>query len=427
MGKRIKEEENTMTASYKVKENSTATRPFTFVDLFAGCGGLSEGFLKSGFHGLCHVDFDKHACATLANRLKDYKVSEDEINKTVLTRDLTKHEAVEDILECVGKAEVDLLVGGPPCQAFSTVGRAQDKNSMKNDPRNYLYKHYIEILEKLNPKIFLFENVTGLLSSKPDGERIFPLIVKEFQKRGYDVHDDTEDVVLNSVHYGVPQIRKRVILIGIRKDMNITSKEVYALIEKTHYTPTDKNKQGLRKFRTIKNAISDLPSYFPGEGEEEINFSSNSNNDYIKLMRSKNTTKLYNHTTRKHNDLDRERYKILSENKWQLKDLNKVRPDLVHYNPKHFANRYTVQEFDKPGRTVVAHLYKDGNLFIHPDSKQERTFSVREAARVQSFPDDFKFMGARTHQYKQVGNAVPPLMSYQIAKAIKKILGDYNG
>lgn len=400
-------------------------KQFTFVDLFAGCGGLSEGFLKLNFKGLCHVDFDQHACTTLANRLKDYNLSDEEVEKTVLTRDLTKHETVEDILECVKDIEVDLLIGGPPCQAFSTVGRAQDKNSMKNDSRNYLYKHYIEILEKFNPKIFVFENVTGLLSSKPDGKKIFPLIVKEFKKKGYDVYDNPKDIVLNSVHYGVPQIRKRVILIGIRNDLNISSKEVYNLIEKTHYAPKDEDREGVKKFRTIKDAISDLPAYYPGEGNEEIDFRSDSKNEYIKLMRLNNMTKLYNHTTRKHNDLDRERYKILSENKWQLKDLNEVRPDLVNYNPKHFVNRYTVQEFDKPGRTVVAHLYKDGNLFIHPDSNQERTFTVREAARVQSFPDDFKFLGARTHQYKQVGNAVPPLMSYQIAKAIKKVLNEY--
>jgi len=402
-------------------------KQFTFVDLFAGCGGLSEGFLKLNFKGLCHVDFDQNACKTLANRLKDYNISNEEILKTVLTRDLTKHETVEDILECSKDIEVDLLIGGPPCQAFSTVGRAQDKNSMKNDSRNYLYKHYIEILEKLNPKIFVFENVTGLLSSKPDGERIFPLIVKEFKKKGYDVYDNPKDIVLNSVHYGVPQIRKRVILIGIRKDLNISSQEVYDLIEKTHYASTDEDKMGRKKFRTVKDAISDLPAYFPGEGEEEIEFFSKSENEYIRLIRDKSNNKLYNHTTRKHNVLDRERYRILSQNKWQLKDLNRVRPDLVHYDPKHFVNRYTVQEYDKPGRTVVAHLYKDGNLFIHPDSKQERTFTVREAARIQSFPDDFKFLGARTHQYKQVGNAVPPLMSYQIAKAIKKVLeGKYE-
>ena len=396
-------------------------KKYTFVDLFAGCGGLSEGFLKLDFKGLCHIDFDKYACSTLANRLKDYNISTEEIEKTVLTRDLTQHETVEDILECVNGVDIDLLIGGPPCQAFSTVGRAQDKNSMKNDPRNYLYKHYIEILEKLNPKIFVFENVTGLLSSKPDGKRIFPLIVEELKKRDYNVYDNPNDIVLNSVHYGVPQIRKRVILIGIRNDLDISSKDIYNLIEKRYYAPNEQE-NGLKKYRTVYDAIGDLPLLFPGEGEDEIEFQSDSDNEYVKIMRKENRDKLYNHVARKHNELDRERYKILSQNGWQLKDLNEIRPDLVHYNPKHFANRYTVQEFDKPSRTVVAHLYKDGNLFIHPDPNQERTFTVREAARVQSFPDDFRFLGARTHQYKQVGNAVPPLMSYQIAKAIKKVL-----
>jgi len=398
----------------------------TFVDLFAGCGGLSEGFLKSGFHGLCHVDFDSHACETLSNRLKDYNISEKEIKRTVLTRDLTEHTSVEDILKCVGEREVDLLVGGPPCQAFSTVGRAQDPNSMKGDKRNYLYKHYIEVLEKLNPKIFVFENVLGLLSSKPDGIYIFPIIVKEFKKRGYKVCEKPETIVLNSVHYGVPQIRKRVILIGIRDDINVLPENIYDLIKKTHYAPGEESVDGLNKYRTVKDAIGDLPSYLPGEGSEEMKFKSTIQNDYLSIMRADNSNKLYNHVSRNHNELDRERYKLLSLNNWQLKDLNKVRPDLVHYDPKHFVNRYTVQDFDKPGRTVVAHLYKDGNLFIHPDSKQERTFTVREAARVQSFPDDFKFLGARTHQYKQVGNAVPPLMAYQIAKAIKKVLGGNN-
>ncbi|WP_419768219.1 DNA cytosine methyltransferase [Arcobacter sp.] len=400
---------------------------YTFVDLFAGCGGLSEGFLRENFNGLCHVDFDINACNTLANRLKDYNIPNDEIKKTVLHRDLTKHKSVEDIINCIDKNDVDVVIGGPPCQAFSTVGRAQDPNSMKNDPRNYLYKHYLEVLKKTQPKIFLFENVVGLLSSKPEGEKIFPLIIKEFQNLGYEVCEKPEVIVLNSIHYGVPQIRKRVILIGIKKELKINVENIYNLIEKTHYAPDDIIKEGLKKYRVIKDAISDLPSFLPGEGNEEIEFKSNSKNDYVKIMRKNNCDKLYNHVARNHNDLDRERYKLLSENKWQLKDLEKVRPELIHYDPKHFVNRYTVQDFDKPGRTVVAHLYKDGNLFIHPDSKQQRTFTVREAARVQSFPDDFKFIGARTHQYKQVGNAVPPLMSYQIARAIKKVLEKING
>ena len=125
---------------------------------------------------------------------------------------------------------------------------------------------------------------------------------------------------------------------------------------------------------------------------------------------------------RNHNEMDRERYRILSKNNWQLKDLQDVRPDLIHHDPKHFGNRYTVQEFDKPGKTVVAHLYKDGNLFIHPDFRQARTFTVREAARIQSFPDDFVFEGSRTDQYKQVGNAVPPIMAEAFADTLEEFL-----
>ena len=144
-------------------------------------------------------------------------------------------------------------------------------------------------------------------------------------------------------------------------------------------------------------------------------------NDYLKKI--KNSKFIYNHVARKHNEKDRKRYKYMSKNNWALRDLKKVRPDLIHHDPEHFHNRYTVQRYDLPGKTVVSHLYKDGNLFIHPDHKQERTFTVREAARVQSFPDNFVFLGSRTEQYKQVGNAVPPIMAEKISKVLKKYCG----
>lgn len=406
-------------------KNYTNNKIFTFVDLFAGCGGLSEGFLQLGLKGLCHVDIDVKACETLSNRLKYYGEESSQIKEKVLNYDLTNHNNIDKIIKLLDGKEVDILLGGPPCQAFSSVGRAQDPNSMKNDKRNYLYKHYIECLRRIKPKIFIFENVTGLLTSKPNGYRIFPEIIKEFKKNGYDVYDDEKELVLNSVNYGVPQLRKRVILIGIKKELNIKSKDIYNLIEKTHYTPGEENKK-LSKFITVEEAISDLPRLFPGEGKEEIPFKSNSNNDYIKIMRQNNKDKLFNHVARKHNEKDRERYKLLSKNNWLLKDLVDSRPDLVNYDPNLFINKYKVQRFDKPSLTILAHLSKDGNLFIHPDHKQERTFTVREAARIQSFPDDFQFIGARTNQYKQVGNAVPPLMSKAIAKAVKKVLGMIN-
>lgn len=398
---------------------------YSFIDLFAGCGGFSEGFYKENFCALTHVEFDKHACETLKERMDYYGYKQDEIEKSVLCKDITDDDIVDVIENVIDGRTVDVLVGGPPCQAFSTVGRAQDPNSMQNDPRNYLFYNYIKILEYFMPKIFVFENVTGLLTAKPNGVSILPIIFERMSRK-YKINQNINQIVLNSVNYGVPQIRKRIIIIGVRNDINVDPEEIYNLIQKTHYSPDDKNKEGLEKYYTVGDAILDLPKIKNGEGSEDICFKPEAWNSYLKKIRGENFNRLYNHFARNHNDKDRDRYRILSENLWSLKELNEIHPELVHHDPKHFGNRYTVQNANLPGRTVVAHLHKDGNLFIHPDSTQERTFTVREAARIQSFPDDFKFIGARTHQYKQVGNAVPPLMAQAIAKAIKQTLDDIN-
>lgn len=396
----------------------------TFIDLFAGAGGFSEGFYQEGFRPLVHVDFDQPACDTLAERMRFYKYSESDIKSSVICGDLTKKETHDKIENAVKGKAVDVIVGGPPCQSFSSVGRAQDPFSMRNDPRNYLFKNYLEILEKYKPRVFVFENVSGLLTAKPNGNFIFPQIIANMSKH-YDVIDDKNTILLNAVHYGVPQIRKRVILIGVRKDQPYKAVDIYKAIKKTHYSPEmeEINEKGdLKKYFTVKDAIYDLPLLKPGEGKDEVSFSYPRNNDFLIKINDGNLNTLYNHTARNHNKLDIERYTLLSKNEWQLKDLAEIRPDLIHHDPKHFGNRYTVQIFSKPGKTVVAHLYKDGNLFIHPDSSQGRTFTVREAARIQSFPDNFKFVGSRTNQFKQVGNAVPPLMAREIAKAINSFL-----
>lgn len=398
------------------------SKKYNFIDLFAGCGGFSEGFYMGNYRSLLHLEIDKNACETLKERMRYYQYEENEVEKAVLCEDITNENILEITKEIIGDQRVDVLVGGPPCQTFSSVGRAQDPDSMRNDPRNYLFENYLDILNFYRPKIFVFENVTGLLTAKPGGELIFPQILERMRET-YNVIGDEDTVTLNSVHYGVAQIRKRVILIGVRNDIELDPQEIYDRIEKTHYAP-DEEPSTLNRYRTVRDAIEDLPSLLPGEGKEEIDFKPTKWNEYLDELRDKEFDKLYNHVARKHNEKDRERYRILSENNWQLKHLSDVRPDLIHHDPKHFGNRYTVQDYDKPGKTVVAHLYKDGNLFIHPDPSQERTFTVREAARVQSFPDDFKFVGARTHQFKQVGNAVPPLMAKAIAKAIREILDE---
>jgi len=394
------------------------------IDLFCGCGGLSEGFMQEGYNSMAHVDFDEPSCGTIKHNLKRFNYSDSEINSSVLCGDLTKKETKLFIKKRVGNQNVEVIIGGPPCQSFSSVGRAQDKKSMRDDPRNFLFKSYLEIVEEFMPKVFVFENVSGLLSAKPNGTPIFPQIIEEMSKF-YDVCDDKETILLNSAHYGVPQVRNRVILIAVRKDLKFKSKDVYKKISKTHYCPQMEKKgetKGLIKYITVDEAISDLPKLKPGDGQESLEYKSKISNLFLKTMKKDSKNIIHNHRARNHNSLDQKRYYHLSKNKWQLKDLAKVYPNLIHHDPYHFGNRYSVQLYDKPGKTIVAHLYKDGNLFIHPDHKQSRTFTVREAARIQSFPDDFVFVGSRTNQFKQVGNAVPPLMSKQIAKAIKHFL-----
>lgn len=391
----------------------------TFIDLFAGCGGLSEGFYRQGFEALAHVDFDHWACETLRTRMKYYGYKN--ADKAVIEHDITANDIMTLLDNAVGNRNVDIIIGGPPCQAFSTVGRAQDPNSMRNDPRNFLFENYLLILNHFKPKFFIFENVRGILTAKPTGKKIFDIIISEMRKT-YKVCNNPKIILLNAADYGVPQIRQRVILIGVRNDLSIEPEEIYDLISKTN-SDNSSNKK-LAPYITVRDAISDLPPLQPGEGADILTITKHlDTNSYISQIRDPDFKFIYNHKARFHNENDRERYKILSEHKnWQLKDLQSIRPDLINHDPKHFGNRYTVQEWDKPARTICAHLYKDGNLFIHPDPQQARTFTVREAARVQSFPDDFYFEGSQTEQFKQVGNAVPPLMAQALATAIKKTL-----
>jgi DNA (cytosine-5)-methyltransferase 1 len=392
-----------------------------FVDLFCGCGGLSEGFLQENFTPLLLADIDFHAIETSKNRLVALGFSAEEASKICKQADLSKKENLNSILSDIDKTKyVDILVAGIPCQAFSSVGRAQDKNSMKNDSRNYLYLSLLNYINELSPKFVLIENVSGILSAKPKDELIINDIYKRLDKAGYKVHKNKEDILLNSVEFGVPQIRKRVIIFAVKKSIDIAPIQFYKSLQRTHYAPNEEN-DNLEKFISVKEAIGDLPKLKPGEGEEVCDNFRPKLNRYLKLIRSPYSHFLYNHKARKHNQNDMLRYYHLAKNNWQLKDLEKLHPELVHHDPKHFGNRYTVQLSDFPGKTVVSHLYKDGNLFIHPDYNQMRTFTVREAARIQSFPDDFIFSGSRTQQYKQVGNAVPVLLARALAKAIRKL------
>ena len=280
------------------------SKKYTFIDLFAGCGGLSEGFYKQGFYGLTHVEYDHYACESLRTRTKHYGYSIDKVS--VLEKDITDEDIIKQIELEVSNKSVDLLIGGPPCQSFSSLGRAKDENGMKNDPRNYLFESYEKILNHFKPKIFVFENVTGLLSAKLGKEKTVNIILKKLGK-DYKLIKDPNNMVLNSCDYGVPQVRKRVILIGVRKGVEIEPTEIYNNIIKTHYRPesSDKERNKKRKYVTVKEAISDLPSIKPGEGEKVIEHSINSWNDYLSKVRSKNETTLLDHVSRTHNEKDR--------------------------------------------------------------------------------------------------------------------------
>lgn len=393
---------------------------YSFVDLFAGCGGLSEGFYKEDFKALAHVEINKYACETLKTRMKFYGY--ENVEEEVLNVDITSENINEIIDGAVKDRTVDLIVGGPPCQAYSTLGRAKDGNAMQDDPRNFLFESYIKVLHHLNPKIFVFENVTGLLTAKLNNKLILDTILEKLGEN-YKLIKSPKEMVLNSADYGVPQIRKRVIIIGVRKDLPFDADEIYKSILKTN---SDSGESNLKPYVTVADAISDLPSLKAGEGSDIVKFNTKSTNEFLNEIVYKRSNVLRHHVARKLNNLDIERYSVMSKNNWTFTQLLENREDLRHPKQRVFNNSYCVQFWDKPARTIIAHLYKDGNQFIHPDHKQGRSITPREAARLQSFPDDFVFEGSRTEIYKQIGNAVPVLLAQAIAKGCKNVLKKYD-
>jgi len=402
----------------------SARKKYTFIDLFSGCGGLSEGFYRMGFTALAHVEINHWACETLRKRMAYYGYSN--IEREVIEKDITSADILTDIDNAVAGRSVDVIIGGPPCQAYSTAGRVRDAKGMASDPRNFLFESYVKILEHFRPKFFVFENVTGLLSARVNGKPIMPSIMSALGN-SYKLINDPNILVHNTADYGVPQIRKRVIIMGVRKD--ITTKEamdLYNGVVKTHWNPeTDLvERKGLKKFVSVKDAIGDLPSVEPGEDASTNSYDYPCNNAFLKRIGKAGIYPLMDHIARKHNALDRERFAIMINNHWSFGQLRKEMPQYEHEHARVFDNSYVVQWWDLPSKTILAHIHKDGFQFIHPDGNQARSFTVREAARIQSFPDDFEFAGSRGEKYKQIGNAVPPLFAEALAKSIKKNLSD---
>lgn len=407
----------------------------TYIDLFAGAGGLSEGFIRNGFSPITHIESDYYSCLTLKtrlayhflasnNRISEYyqflkgKITRDElydiipkqIINSVIQEEINEN-SIRAIFERINKLNrdlqkypIDIIIGGPPCQAYSVMGRVADKNRKKYDKGNYLYKLYGQFLAKFLPKIFVFENVQGLRTA--GNGQFFEDIKLYYDNLRYHI----KDYSLNASNFGVLQKRIRIIIIGIRKDF----KKTFPKFNETH-NPW-----------TIKDIFNDLPKLKAGDSIH-VGCYRKEPSEYLRKYKLRNRFDiLTQHITRPHNKRDLQIYKLAIElwnTKHQRLKNSDIPPEIrTQKNIKSFLDRFKVVALDQHSHTMIAHIAKDGHHYIHPDLEQLRSISVREAARIQAFPDSYFFEGPRTSVLTQIGNAVPPLLSDTIACKVMELL-----
>jgi DNA (cytosine-5)-methyltransferase 1 len=433
------------------------------LDLFAGVGGFSMGFEmvrdkrnRQIFELFKAVEVDEHACLTLGRNFGRNKV---------IKGDLTEKKVHKRVIkEC--KDNVDIIVGGIPCQSFSLIGPRSgygiDNDKFRRDKRDRLYKEYVSLVKELKPVFIIFENVKGILSKKDSkGGKIIDRIINDLEKLGYSFRNEnpeiTKIITLNAADFGVPQKRERVFLIGNRVGI------VNPYPKKTHFNQKSKKanileQRGLLPYVSLLEAIGDLPkikakiSYKGLTKKRRIqiikrNLKRHSGEDLTKSKRKKfikhykmldqkgkqfldfvrpnGYPYIHHHVSRYHQLTDILLFKQMKEGTTSLdilKAKDKKLMKLIKYSMNSFKDKYKKQGWKSPSSTIFAHLEKDGNRFIHPDSKQARTFTPREAARIQSFPDSFVFEGPYSKKFRQIGNAVPPLLSKNIAEAIVKVM-----
>ncbi len=461
-----------------------------FIDLFAGAGGMSCGIKNAGGVLVFANEFDPNASKTYKSNLDHWKNSQglliqapiENLHKSLIKKDIqnnfqgdlvvehstykenkAKHENVQidkDHLKYLKSIKkIDLIVGGPPCQGFSNLGRGKKKEILQNvqkkfieDPRNQLFKYFLDFVEFYSPKIVLIENVMGLKSAGDYYELIHKSLEKT--KPGYIV----TGLELNASEFGIAQSRKRLFFVGVRNDIKNAGQFIFNL-------PTVLNFCKSKSF-SVRDAIDDLPNIRSNPQslnlrvENEIPIGNvdsfgeqESTLDYVDLL-SENTiyanminkigengedkkpTKLYNHKARFNNASDLEIYKQISAGKYLTNIENEEVLQKVKYGTgidengrryvnQGFADKYFKLDPNKPSRTIVAHLQTDNNGFIHY-GETPRGITPREAARLQSFPDWYKFEGPFTNQFKQIGNAVPPLLAKIFGKIFKSFLTDHS-
>ncbi len=452
-------------------------RTYRVLDLFAGAGGFSLGFRRfmcedgTPFKIVGYVERDPNAVRTLVSALIREGMAEDDAKKIVICGDITFPKTKRLLYATC--TDVDIIIGGPPCQSFSTIGPRSSgpklKKRFEKDDRDTLFYHYLQIVEHYMPLFFVFENVTGLLTKRhrESGKRYVDHIIGEFERIGYDLRQGCEQfpercyLLLNAADFGVPQLRERVIIIGNRLSM------INPAPNPTHCSPDLCDQTGRLPYVTLKDAIGDLPPLLPKitltpkkKGASLSSVSSNRKRRIEKLNRSRDNgtdpapyhwnclldsyneggasrrqflefvmpqnedTMLTGHIARGQQESDIQLFRGLKPGS-SSKDL--LRSDdpvdrkllsLIKYDMDSFLDKYKKLDWNSPCGTVFAHMQRDGNRFIHPDGNQERTLTVREAARVQSFPDDYVFEATGNVRYQLIGNAVPPLMSMAVAHAI---------
>jgi len=429
------------------------------LDLFAGAGGLALGLEsvrdKSGrsvFEMFRAVEIDRYACETLRTNFGKEKIIEGDLTKKVI------HKKV--VSECKGK--VSVVAGGIPCQSFSLIGPrsgfGKKMDKFKQDKRDNLYGEFKKIVREIMPDIVIIENVRGILSKKDaKGRKIIDKLISDFEKLGYNFNNEKDRQkyqILNSADFGVPQFRERVILIGIKKTWKDSD---VPFIEPTHYNPSlemtkEMEEKELLPYVALAEAIGDLPRVYAKltytdlspekiqkaktenakvfSGEDKMLFDkekfaaflrkvSESGRQFFDFVRPNGYAYITHHVARSQQLSDMQLFEAMKEGEI-AKDFVKRMPEkskkLIKYDMKTFKDKYRKQRWNAPCSTVFAHLEKDGNRFIHPG--QTRTITPREAARIQTFPDDFGFCGPYSKKFRQIGNAVPPLLARRIGEYV---------
>ncbi len=382
----------------------------TFVDLFAGAGGLSLGLTQAGFVPVLAVEVDEWACET-------YRANHPCLpRKHVLAGDIRKipPSMAEAILR--GRRP-DLLVGGPPCQGFSLIGkRGRSRTRFIDDPRNQLYKEFLHWVTYLQPRFVVMENVPGLYSYQEGAIRRD--IESSFNEAGYAV----DDLVVDASQFGVPQRRQRVLFVGAA--VNDFGEKATKLVQRV----TELLREHSAPEVPLKEAIGDLPPLEAGSGREAtIVQRTVPLSAFAREMGAQCKQVLYHHVARPINLRDKLLYARLRPGETAEDAVKQGARHLMVYQNETYHDKYRRLRYDQPSPTIMSHLAKDGHMFIHPDPRQRRSITVREAARIQSFPDDFLFLGPRTAQFAQVGNAVPPKLARAIGAAILKAFSEVIG